>query len=201
MPATLSMFGDVWIACCAPIDTRNGSSPATVRSNWPSSWPLALIDRLPLPTAIVSPCAMRAWVMSMRPPLAWSSRKRAGQGLGEKSPRPRSTPMIVGVDRLHRRRIEGRRRGLRQPQHHLDHRIVGGGAFGDAAVHFDALGAQQVGLAAVVDAVDHRLVEHQPRRARASAGVPRTLDWPSFQLATILGAWPRSAMVSGPGIR
>ncbi len=29
-------------------------------------------------------------------------------------------------------------------------------------------------------------------------GVPRTLDWPSFQLAMIFGAWPISAIVSGP---
>ena len=29
-------------------------------------------------------------------------------------------------------------------------------------------------------------------------GVPRTLDWPSFQLATMFGDFPGSAMVSGP---
>ena len=31
-------------------------------------------------------------------------------------------------------------------KHHFDHRIVGGGAFDDAAVQFDALGAQQICL-------------------------------------------------------
>ena len=31
-----------------------------------------------------------------------------------------------------------------------------------------------------------------------AAGVPRTLDCASFQLTTIFGAWPGSAMVSGP---
>ncbi len=30
------------------------------------------------------------------------------------------------------------------------------------------------------------------------AGVPRTLDCISFQLAVKVGAWPDSAMVSGP---
>ena len=109
-PATLSMSGDVCTACSTLIEARNGSSPATVTRNWPSSRPFALSDRLPLPTAMVSPCCTRACVMSMRPPAACISRKRTGQGLGEKSFKPRSTRGDVGVERMRRGRMQGGRR-------------------------------------------------------------------------------------------
>ena len=85
-----------------------------------------------------------------------------------------------------------------EPQHHFDHRIVGDRAFDDAAVQFDALRAQQVGLAAVVDQIDHRLVEHHRDALGRRAACRARSTAPSFQLATIFGAWPGSAMVSGP---
>ena len=80
----------------------------------------------------------------------------------------------------------------------LDHRIVGGGAFDDAAVDFDVLGAQQMfcWLPPLMRSTTGRSNTSETRSG--AAGVPRTLDCASFQLTTMFGACPGSAMVSGP---
>ncbi len=61
------------------------SRPVTVICSSPSRLPLALSASVPAATEIISPCWMRDCTISTLPPAAAISRKRAGQGFGEKS--------------------------------------------------------------------------------------------------------------------
>ena len=134
----------------------------------------------------------------MRPPAACNSRKRAGQGFGAKSFRPRSTAVDVGIDRLRRRRMQGRRRRLRRaaaPSRSPDCLATEPRRCGRAIR--DAARAARFCRAAAVDAVDRRLVEHQRdalrRRRRAAHARLRQLP-----VGDELGGLPGSAIVSGP---
>ena len=136
-----------------------------------------------------------ACVMSMRPPAAWISRKRAGQGFGRNrsSPQHRSNSASIG------RAAAGCKvgaEGLAEPQHNLDHRLVGRRSFDNAAVNFDTLGLQHIlPRPPQGDRPSARRTPATPARRRRRTAHARLAN---VQFATIAGGFPGSATVRGP---
>ena len=136
------------------------SMPATVICNSPSRRPPALRPRVPAATAIRSPCWIRDCTISTRPPAAWISRNRSGQGFGVKSFRPLSSVRTSASNGCRQQRMQLLHAALLDLQHGLDHGAILRRAFGEAAVQFDQFGARQRRLHRSIDAVDRGVVEH-----------------------------------------
>ena len=167
MPASLSIGADFCTICRAPIAASNGSMPAMVMRSSPCKLAVGIErqrtaadrQRLALRQARlgdVDAAARRLNFAEARRP-----------GLGREIVEAAQRQDDIGVERRQRHAVQRRQRALVERERQLDHRLGVDGAFDDAAVHLDMLGAQQSLPLAAGQPLDHRRRRAPAPRARA----------------------------------